>query len=413
MVVSDNNPKSKLLVFIPLILTIVIDALGVGLVFPVFASLFSKANGILPIGMSVTESNLLYGVTLASFPIGMFLGSPILGDLSDYWGRKKVLLICLYAECVGMWLCAGALLINSILLIIFFRFFTGLFAGSIGIAQAAVVDISPPHRKAVNLSLISIALGVGFAVGPVAGSYFVVNSFFAQFGYSGPFIFAGTLAFLNGTLLLATFKETTENLKAGKIVLYKGFLLFLSGFTSRRLKNLAIALLFIQIAWILYFQTASLLMVEVFNYDISQLGRFISYIAAVYGVVLIIIVRILGKFFTIEKLFLYSCLVMGIGLLIAADKSETAAWIAVVPISAGAGLGYLSILTMFSNSVNKKSQGWVMGIVGSIVAAASCFGSIIAGVVTSISFSATFAIGFIFPIIALLVIKYRIVSIKK
>ncbi len=408
---KDNNPNA--FVYVSLILTIVIDALGIGLVFPVFASLFSKADGILPVWMSVTESNLLYGITLASFPIGMFLGAPILGDLSDHWGRKKVLLICLYAECLGMWLCAGALLLNSLIFIIVFRFFTGLFAGSIGIAQAAVVDISPPHKKAVNLSLISIALGVGFAIGPVAGSYFVVSSFFSKFGYSGPFIFAGTLAFLNGTLLLTLFKETSENLKGGKIVLYKGFMLFLSGFSSRRLKNLAVALLFIQIAWILYFQTASLLMVEVFNYDISQLGRFISYIAAVYGVVLIVIIRILGKFFSVEKLFLYSCSILGIGLIIATYKSEMAAWIAVIPIAAGSGLGYLSILTMFSNSVNKKSQGWVMGIVGSIVAAASCFGSIIAGIVTSISFSATFAIGVIFPIIALLVIKYRIVSIKK
>jgi len=412
VLMSKNNDPNAF-VYVPLILTIVIDALGVGLVFPVFATLFGPTGGLLPPETSATVTNLLYGITLAAFPIGMFLGAPILGDLSDHLGRKKVLLICLYAECICMWLCAVALFLNSISFIIIFRLLTGLFAGSVGIAQAAVIDISPPHKKAINLSLISIALGVGFAVGPVAGSYFAVNSFFAKFGYSGPFIFAGTLAFLNGTLLLTTFNETTKALKAGKIVWYKGFVLFISGFSSRRLKNLAIALLFIQMAWVLYFQTTSLFMVEVHNYDISQLGYFISYISLVYSIVLIVVIRVLGKFFSIEKIFLYSSILLGCGLLIASFKAEFAAWLAVIPTAAGSGLAYLSVITLFSNSVNKKSQGWVMGIVGSVVAAAACFGSITAGIFVSISFYTTFIIGAIFPFIAVLIIKYRIIPIIK
>ena len=121
--------------------------MGVGLVFPVFASLFSQTGGILPPGIPVTIGNLLYGVTLAAFPVGMFIGAPILGDLSDHWGRKKVLLICLFGEGICMWLCAVALYFDSIPFIILFRLLTGLFAGSIGIAQAAVIDISPPQKK--------------------------------------------------------------------------------------------------------------------------------------------------------------------------------------------------------------------------------------------------------------------------
>ena len=189
-------------------------------------------------------------------------------------------------------------------------------------------------------------------------------------------------------------------------------MLFLAGFSSRRLKNLAITLLFVQMAWILYFQTSSLFMVEVFNYNISQLGRFISYIAVVYSFVLIVIIRVLGKYFTIEKIFLYSCAILCCGLLIASISSEFTAWFAVIPISAGSGLAYLSAITLFSNSVGKNSQGWVMGIVGSIVAASSCFGSIIAGIFTSISFSATYIIGALFSFIAFWIIKYRMLSKK-
>ena len=99
---------------------------------------------------------------------------------------------------------------------------------------------------------------------------------------------------------------------------------------------------------------------------------------------------------------------MGCGLLVTSYKSEITAWIAVIPIAAGAGLSYLSVLTLFSNSVDEKSQGWVMGIVGSIVAAASCFGAIIAGYFVSISFPITFVIGALFPFIAVIIIKDKI-----
>jgi MFS transporter, DHA1 family, tetracycline resistance protein len=166
-------------------------------------------------------------------------------------------------------------------------------------------------------------------------------------------------------------------------------------------------------AWALYFQTASLLMVEVYSYNIAQLGRFISYIAVVYSFVLIVIIRVLGKYFSIETIFLYSCGLLGIGMLIASVNEEFAAWFAVMPIAAGSGLAYLAVITLFSNSVNKNSQGWVMGIVGSIVAASSCFGSIIAGLFTSMSFSVTFIIGSVFAFVALLIVKYRLFPILK
>ena len=82
--------KSALFVYIPLILTIVIDALGIGLVYPVFATIFnSTSTGMLPAGTPVSISHLLYGITLSAFPVGMFIGAPLLGDLSDQLGPEK------------------------------------------------------------------------------------------------------------------------------------------------------------------------------------------------------------------------------------------------------------------------------------------------------------------------------------
>ena len=80
----------------PLFLVLVIDTMGIGLIFPVLSPLFmSKTSGIIPAHLSIGARDLLYGLTLASYAIFMFVGAPFLGDLSDHLGRKKVLLICL------------------------------------------------------------------------------------------------------------------------------------------------------------------------------------------------------------------------------------------------------------------------------------------------------------------------------
>ena len=180
--------------------------------------------------------------------------------------------------------------------------------------------------------------------------------------------------------------------------------MFLTGITSRRLKEIAIALLLIQTSWALYFQTSSLLMVEVYKYNIGHLGLFISFIATIYSFTLIVIVRVLGKYFSLDVILKYSAIFLAIGLGIAAVKYEVAAWISVVPIAASAGLAYLAIITLLSNSVGKKSQGWVMGIAGSVVAVGSCFGSIIAGLFTTISFQATYIAGAVLPLITFFIV---------
>jgi MFS transporter, DHA1 family, tetracycline resistance protein len=401
--------KTALFVYIPLILTIIIDTLGMGIVYPVFASIFNNTStGILPAGISITTGNLLYGITLASFSVGMFIGAPLLGDLSDHWGRKKVLLLCLFGEGIGMWVCAAAISYKFISLIILSRFFTGLLAGSFGIAQAAVIDISPEHKKTVSLSLISIAAGVGFAIGPIIGSYFVISPFFGQFGYSGPFVFAGLLALLNGYLLMITFKETFRFMKPSKIDLNKGYKLFISGLTNEKLKYPAIALLLIQISWVIYFLASSLFMVKVFKFDISRLGYFVSFIAAVYGFTLIVIIRILVKVFDTKSILLWSCILLGCGMMLASIKTEFISWLAIIPIAMGAGLAYLAVITLFSDAASKDSQGWAMGVAASVSAVAACFASVLSGILPSFSFTLTYVIAAVFAFMAAFVIKKRI-----
>lgn len=148
---------------IPLLLVIAIDSMGFGFVFPVLTPMFLQGHSsILPIGTSPLMHDFLYGLVVAVYPFCMFFGAPILGDLSDHWGRKKVLFICLLGTGVGYLLSGIGVSTNHFSLLILGRIVDGLTACSLTMAQAAIADVSTNERrqaKYMGLMMFAIAGG--------------------------------------------------------------------------------------------------------------------------------------------------------------------------------------------------------------------------------------------------------------
>ena len=395
------NKRNNFFVYTTLITTILIDALGVGLIYPVFATIFnSSAIGIFAPGTSVMLVKVLYGTTLGVYPLALFLGAPILGDLSDTVGRKKILLISIFNTSLCMFLCAVSIEYKIIWLLILFRFVWGFMAANMGIAQAAIIDISPKKKKAFNLSIISVASAMGIALGPVAGSFLTKLPLLNNFGYAGPFIAGGILALANGILMIFFFRETLQLSIRKKIVLTKGIKLFILGFKDHQLSAFCLVLFFIQFAWATYLQTESLRMVSSFGYTLMQLGYFISFIALVYAISYLLLIKIAFRLFTIKKLLFISNLILGFGLFIPAVHSAVFQWWAVFPICSSIGISYICILTLISNTANDSSQGAAMGIVTSVTAAGITLGSFAAGLLSVISVDMVFIFVAILPFIS-------------
>ncbi len=386
----------------PLFMIIFIDSLGISLVYPILAPLFNiKVGGILPATTSLTMRDLLYGLTLGVYPIFMFFGTPILGDLSDHIGRKKVLLICLYSESACMCLSGLAITINSVLLLIIGRASAGLVAGSMATAQASIADVSHKNNKTVNLGLIAFASSTGFIVGPLMSSILADKSLVNWFSYSTPFLAATALAFLNATALIFTFKETFHPKAKQRIRLTKGLEIFISAFVNEKIRRFAIIYLLLTLGWTMYIQYIGLYLVQVFAYGITQIGHYIAWIAILLGFSYLIIVRIVVKFFRPIQIVSGALVCAAIGTTIAMWKIELIAWITVIPVVVGRALSYTASLTIFSNSVDEDSQGWVMGVAGAIMAASWGTGSILAGILGSFSVEAPFATATILLLLAL------------
>lgn len=164
-------------------ITVVIDAMGIGLILPVMPDLIREIKG-----GDVAQAAVWGGVLSTVFAFMQFLFGPFLGNLSDRFGRRPVLLVALVVMAIDYMVMALA---GVMWLLIVGRVIAGITAATASTASAYMADISKPEEKAQNFGLIGAAFGIGFVFGPVIGGLL------AEFGTRAPFVAAAVLALLN------------------------------------------------------------------------------------------------------------------------------------------------------------------------------------------------------------------------
>ena len=153
------SPRAPALGFI--FVTLVLLVLGFGIIIPVLPGLVTQFEG-----GSVAEGSHAYGWLIGVFALMQFIGSPILGALSDRYGRRKVLLIALAGSAIdnvvmGLAPSLGWLFVGRVI--------AGLTAGVLATANAYIADITPPEKRAQGFGIVGAAFGLGFVVGPAVG----------------------------------------------------------------------------------------------------------------------------------------------------------------------------------------------------------------------------------------------------
>ncbi|HZT43329.1 MAG TPA: TCR/Tet family MFS transporter [Chthonomonadaceae bacterium] len=193
-----NRTASLIFIFI----TLLIDVLGMGLVIPVMPKLITVVSkGGLSAGAH------WYGLLLASYGLMQFLFAPVLGSLSDRYGRRPVLLAALFFTAVDYTIMARASTVGWLFV---GRILTGITGASFTTASAYIADVSPPEKRAQNFGLIGAAFGIGFIVGPAVGG--VLGSLSLR----APFWGAAILSLLNTLYGLLALPESlsAENRRA-------------------------------------------------------------------------------------------------------------------------------------------------------------------------------------------------------
>ena len=262
------TPSFYILLFI-----VFIDFMGIGLVYPLYSRfLFDTNLKFLPFDALTQFRGFLLGLLIAINPLVQFISSPTWGAISDNKGRKKPLLISLIFVAIGHVISLFGVYFISINLLILSRVVLGIGGGNISIVQASISDFSTKEDKAKNFGLYSMAIGLGFAIGPFLGGLLSV------FGFNIPFVFATLLTSINFVLAYYFLKESHHKLFKKKLRWSVGIKNLKKSFRYKNIRTIFICSFLCGFAWTYFLDFISVLLIKKYLLSTAKIGVFYALI---------------------------------------------------------------------------------------------------------------------------------------
>ncbi|OFZ36580.1 MAG: hypothetical protein A3D92_23555, partial [Bacteroidetes bacterium RIFCSPHIGHO2_02_FULL_44_7] len=334
------------------------------------------------------------GLLLACFPFTQFIFMPILGALSDNFGRKKLLIWTTLFAAFTFALSGIAIAAKSLSLLFFSRILSGVFSANAATAQAAIADTSSERAKGKNLSLAGIAGGLAWIVGPPLGGLLSSEDYLSWANFTTPFWFVTALFLLNYIWLAFSFEETFVKKKKQSHDWKQEIKdLFKLSKIDKMPAWLTIAFLF-YLGWgffLLFFPT---LLVQRFGLNQTNIGFLSGYVSIFWLTTSIVLNRGIAEKFKPEGFILLNLPILGVLVLLLAFVPATSWWYVILPfVGITAALTWINLLAFLSNLAGKENQGKVFGIGQSLMALATFISPILSGPLAAIDEKIPLSVG--------------------
>lgn len=396
-----ESPKLESKALPIVLLTVFIDVLGVGILIPVLPQLVFDI--FIPAGYSMSGSFIMLGWLSAIYPLLQFFATPILGQLSDRHGRKKVLAISLLGTALGYILFAVGIITKNIPLIFIGRALDGITGGNISVARAVIADVSTPKHRVRNFGLMGACFGIGFVLGPYIGarlaspqtSFFGLFSTPSWFDAATPFWFAAILSLINVVLVLTILPETHKHINHKlKLAWNKSLANIRSAATRPGLRVIFSAEFFLWGGFTFFTTFFQILLIQKLGFNTSNVGDFFAYIGICIALTQVIIVPLVGKYLKSHQVLYFSLAGNGIALFLQLLATNTTQLLMVAPfIAIFNGLTMANASALVSASAGQKEQGEVLGIEASVQALAQAIPAAISGYVATMGISMPVIVG--------------------
>ena len=341
-----------------IITTVTLDAMGVGLIMPVMPALLREVEG-----GSLAQAAIWGGIMSAAFAVMQFLFGPVIGALSDRWGRRPVLLISLLAMAADYVIMALA---GSLWLLLAGRIVGGITAATHSTANAYMADISAPHEKAQRFGLLMAGFGVGFVLGPILGGLL------AEYGTRAPFWAAGALAFANAALGFGVLQESLPRRRRRRFSWARAnpFGAFRAVARLAGVAPLLAVFFLFHVATYVYPAVWAFFLTERFGWGEGTIGLSLGIYGLSYALAMAFLVQP-----AMARLGPRGTVIFGLGmecitLVLIASLSDGRVLLAMIPIAALGSLAMPALQAAMSDSVSPSAQGELQGLLTSVNALA-------------------------------------------
>ena len=368
--------------------TVFVDLLGFGILIPVIPQLLANPASsyfLLPSGINSQQGYIILGFLTAIFPLMQFLAAPILGQLSDKVGRRKVLAFSLAGTCFSYILFAIGIITRNIPLLFISRAADGITGGNIAVAQAAIADVSTPQNRAKSFGLIGAAFGLGFILGPFIGGKLSDPTLVSWFNAATPFWFAAAISFLNVLSVLMFFPETLKVKQSALTINWSKSVENIKRAISYKDLRTILSVVFLFQAGFTFFTTFfGVFMIKRLGYNQGNIGDFFAYIGLWIAFTQAVVVRRLSSRIDEVRLLKFTIILTGVMILCYYLTYMPWQLFLIGPFFAiFNGLSQVHTTGLVSRSVSAEVQGEILGINASVAALAQTIPPIISGFIAA------------------------------
>jgi multidrug resistance protein len=357
--------------YLTLFLIKVTEVLGFSLILP-FLPFYAQELGASPLQISFI---------LAVFSFFQFFMSPIMGKLSDIYGRKPLLLFSQLMTAISFLVFAMA---NSVWVLILSRVIDGLFGSNFVIAQAYLSDISSKEDRTVAMGISGMAFGFGFLVGPALGGFLA-----ERFSYSLPAFLAAGLSGITILMTVFLLKETVKRKSFDKsqlkvfseIFKFKDFIKY---FKNQKMRDLFLIMFLFLSTQVILTSNIAIYSDRKFGMNAQDMGLVLTGIGLVSIIMQGGLLNQLIKRFRESNLFYFSffCILSAFFLLLLINQKRLF-FLPIMLVAIGWGLFRPIILGSISRQASEEEQGATLGVASSLGSISQIIGPIVGGFILS------------------------------
>src|SRR5580692_9088337 len=347
---------------LPLYVVVFVGFLGYSLMIATFTPMILRnENGMLAASSSMTERSLILGVLLALYPLGQFLGSPVLGAMSDRYGRRPILIASLSTTTILYVGIATALALQNLPLLMVVCFLAGLSESNIVLAQSAIADTASRDDRNRSFGYIYLSASLAYVIGPLGGGQLADRSLVGWFSYATPYWVVTALLGATSIAVIAWFRETHQGTgeKGGYL---EAFTNLARVVTDRRLRPLYLVNFVLYLAIFGFFRVYPMYLVDEFHMGVGRVSEYVAFVAVPIVIANVWLVGALSRHARPRTMVLYSSLAVGVLMaLIVIPKSTAALWFTLGATALALAICLPSCAAMLSLAASDQEQGRALG----------------------------------------------------